>query len=160
MTSMSGYPIAFVFGMSMAAAFAVAEEITSIPFADTRIADEASPNIWGNPALQKGYGIGQELNGDLAVAAIYYKRASFGGNARAMLLLGNAYLHGRGVPKDQTMALAWYSVAAHRCGYEALHTDYTSRRTLMSSSEVERASEIALTLIALMLGVPNDCSEY
>ena len=160
MTRVSAHLMAFVFGMSMAAAVAVAEELTSIPFADTRLADEASPSIWGNPALQKRYGIGQELEGELAVAAIYYKRASFGGNARAMLLLGNAYLHGRGVPEDQIMALAWYSAAAHRCGHKALHTDYTSRRTLMSPSEIERASEIALTLIALMLGVPNDCSEY
>ena len=116
----------------------------------------------GDPKAMKTLGVLFEvLRGDHAQAAHWYRLAALSRNARAQLLLANSYQHGRGVPKSNTLAFAWYMVASAECGQKDLAPESFNGPT-PSKDELEAARETALLfrMLAAKFASEPDCSEY
>lgn len=113
-----------------------------------------------SPYKIKTLGISHELQGDLESAANYYKLAAAWGNARAQLLLANAYMHGRGVSQSTLMAHTWYMVASIMCD-ENLSEEYALRNRI-TSSEIELSIDLGVMIQQLIESRKEhqDCSEY
>ena len=115
----------------------------------------------GDSWSQKSLGVIYELGGDLETAATWYKRSAHLNNARGQLLLGNAYQHGRGVPRDLALAFAWYSVAAFMCDQVNLHPEFSLFETI-TKNELIAGREIGASLVVLLMNSGNEgsCEEY
>ena len=66
----------------------------------------------GDAAAMAGLAHIAAVQGDHATAARWHHRAAAAGNREALILLGSAYLEGRGVPRDPQLAYAWYHYAS------------------------------------------------
>ena len=136
----NAFPLSICIGFAVSSACAVAQETDPSPF-------EA-----------KTLGIVHELQGDLEGAANYYKFAATKGNARAQLLLANAYIHGRGVPKSTMMAHTWYVTASVMCD-EEISEQYVLRH-LATPDEIDLSTEVGVLILTILSAVEPDCSEY
>ena len=117
--------------------------------------------VQGDTYYQKSIGIFHELSGDLEEAAHWYKTASIMNNARAQLLLANAYQHGRGVPQSPMIGAAWYMLATINCERTEA-SDEALNGPSPSEHEVAVAADIALLFRSLInaAGSSPDCTEY
>ena len=68
----------------------------------------------GDAAAMAGLAHIAAVRGDHATAASWHHRAAAGGDHEASILLGSAYLEGRGVPRNPVLAYAWYHYASLR----------------------------------------------
>lgn len=66
----------------------------------------------GSASAQCDIGQVFDLHGKHEIAVHWWVQASEQGNADAMQCLGSAHAEGRGVPKDQNLALMWIARAA------------------------------------------------
>jgi len=68
----------------------------------------------GDAAAMAGLAHIAAVRGDHATAVRWHHRAAAGGDHEASILLGSAYLEGRGVPRNPVLAYAWYHYASLR----------------------------------------------
>ena len=68
----------------------------------------------GDPSAMSGLAHIAAVQGDHEAAAQWLHLAAARGQLNAMILLGSAYLEGRGVARDPVRAYAWYHLAAIR----------------------------------------------
>ena len=100
------------------------------------------------------------LRRDLDEAAYWYWSAALKRNARAQLLIANSYQHGRGVPKSNTIAYAWYMAAAGECD-QALHREAFNGPTPAKEEwQAARHVHLLITLVSRRFADQADCSEY
>jgi TPR repeat protein len=66
----------------------------------------------GSASAQCDIGQVFDLHGKNEIAVHWWEQASEQGDAEAMQCLGSAHAEGRGVPKDQNLALMWIARAA------------------------------------------------
>lgn len=66
----------------------------------------------GAPSAQSDIGQVFDLHGKHEIAVYWWEQAAEQGDADAMQCLGSAHAEGRGVPKDQNLALMWIARAA------------------------------------------------
>jgi uncharacterized protein len=58
-------------------------------------------------------------NADHTKQFYWFNKAAQQGNTVAMVMIGGAYSHGRGVKKDLVEAVSWYRKAAEKCNIKA-----------------------------------------
>ena len=102
------------------------------------------------------------LLADHTQAAYWYKMAALSRNARAQLLLANSYQHGRGVPKSNTLAFAWYMVASAECdeGKSLSPESFSGPDPSNDEWEAARETAILFRMLAGQYASAPDCSEY
>ena len=61
---------------------------------------------------------------------VLFRKAADRGNADAQVSLGYMYLHGRGVPQDDALAVTWYRKAADQGNADAQFTERAAREGL------------------------------
>jgi TPR repeat protein len=71
---------------------------------------------------------------DMAMSAMWFRRAAEQGNDEAQHWLGFLYSGGYGVPKNYQEALKWYSKAAEQ-GHEIAVRDLEKLKTQMASND-------------------------
>ena len=77
------------------------------------------------------------VRGDYATAVRWHHRAAAHGDLEALILLGSAYLEGRGVPRDPLLAYAWYHLASLRGRINAARARDLAGRWLTDEQAVE-----------------------
>ena len=127
-----------------------------------KVSGRVDKALAGDPKASKSVGIMFEvLEKDHAEAASWYRFAAIKGNARAQLLLANSYQHGRGVPKSNTLAFAWYLTASAHCEPERLSPE-AFNGPVPDDEELTAAAHVSflIQMAEAHMGAESDCSEY
>lgn len=139
--------LAVVFALSAAFALPVATANADEGWRHLERNDLASAEAFWTPRGQAGdidamSGLAHiaALRGEHATAVRWLHKSAAAGHTPSLVLLGSAYLEGRGVPRDAYLAYAWYHLASLEGQVHAARVRDFAARWLTAQQTVEARS--------------------